>query len=461
MGRGRATWKKRIIQQRGVGKHKILPKAIDQQKKDTSTLLGISKSSYSHCGAKCFDFLFHGCVIFHVVPFRRTPSGKYVPLDWKQKIAHYAVLSLWIVLTVQKPFVILRMLLHEELRIETFICVSLFVIHFVAFMISLGTLARPQETIEVLNSHPGVLSCIQEIRHGKPRLNPFHDISASLQVVAAVLVAQGIAFAASIASLIWSDLPACFFPMAESVGLIPAGALPRFAWQLMSFPVEYLAYLPAMFIAPLSGGILMTELGVLKLYLQELRYGSIFAPGGTFGAVIAKVIAHCCSLCILYRKYDITDMEGRAVVERLYNCLQCHFRVYRIWVKFHFPPHVLSISVAVIITTFVSIRYTDLPLILYIFYPNTAFNLMLIIFWLCYDTVRVVRASEEIIDRLQSQSADYLRPLPRAMRMHVLKRARAMKEIEYPVGEFSELTLNLPIAMWEEILNQVLFLLSF
>ena len=154
-------------------------------------------------------------------------------------------------------------------------------------------------------------------------------------------------------------------------------------------------------------------------------------------------------------------MEGRAVVERLYICLVHHFRVYSVWFKFQGPPTILSVSVAVIITAFVSIRYTDLPLILYIFYPNTAFNLMLIVFWLFYDTVRIVRASDEIIGRLQSENAGYLRPLPRAMRIQVLKRAKVMKEIEFPLGNYSEVTLNLPIAMWEEILNQVLFLLSF
>ena len=154
-------------------------------------------------------------------------------------------------------------------------------------------------------------------------------------------------------------------------------------------------------------------------------------------------------------------MEGRAVVERLYIFLQYQFRVYTTWLKFQLPPTILSVSVAVIITAFVSIRYTDLPLILYIFYPNTAFNLMLIVFWLCYDCVRVTRASEEIIGRLQSENAGYFRPFPRAERIQVLKRAKIMKEFEFPLGTYSEVTLNLPIAMWEEILNQVLFLLSF
>ena len=275
MGRGRTTWKKKGIQQGGVGKHKIQAKAVDQPKRDKKTFLGIHKSTYSEFGAKFFDLVFHGCVFFHVVPFRRTARGKYVPLDWKQKVVHYAVVILGVALTVQKPFAILKMLLYEDLRIETFICVSLFVIHFVAFMVSLGTLARPRQTMDVLNSNPGILSCVEEIRHGKPCLSPFHDVSASLQVIAMAFVTQGIAFAAAIASLIWSDLPVCFFPIAENVGLIASGALPRFAWQLLFFPLEYLAYLPPMFIAPFTANVIIAELGVLKLYLTELRYGLI------------------------------------------------------------------------------------------------------------------------------------------------------------------------------------------
>ena len=260
----------------GVGKHKIPLKAIDQQKIDHSTFLGIYKSSIFDFGAKCFDFLLHGCVFFHVIPFRRTGSGMYVPLDWQQKAVHYAVLHYYWSMdctngAVQKPFVLLNMFLCEKVKIETFICVSLFLVHLVAFMVSLGVLVRPCETMDVLNSHPAILSCIQEIRHGAPRLSPFNDISASLQVIAAVLEAQFIAFGTAIISLLWNNLPVCFFPMAESVGLIPSGALPRFPWQLVFFPLEYVAYLPPMFMAPFTGSIIVAELGVLKLYLKELR----------------------------------------------------------------------------------------------------------------------------------------------------------------------------------------------
>ena len=166
------------------------------------------------------------------------------------------------------------------------------------------------------------------------------------------------------------------------------------------------------------------------------------------------------NLNVSHRKYTIRDMESRQVVERLYNYCQLHNRVVHNWMKFMLPPTISSVSATVIVTTFVSIRYTELPFIFYIFYPNTAFNLMFIIFWMCYDAVLLIRAAEDIMGQLVAQDAEYLKPMPRAVRIKVLKRARAMKPVEFPLGDFAEFSLNLPVTVWEEILNQVLFLLS-
>ena len=160
------------------------------------------------------------------------------------------------------------------------------------------------------------------------------------------------------------------------------------------------------------------------------------------------------------RMHIIPDMESRVLVERLYSYLLHHNRVVQTWMKFMLPPTLSAVSVAVIVSTFVSIRYTDLPLLLYIIFPYTAFTLMLVIFWMCYDTVLVVRASEDVMGRLLSHNAIYLRPLSRAERIKVLKRAKAMKVLEFPIGEFSEFSLTLPVNIWDEIINQVVFLLS-
>ena len=154
-------------------------------------------------------------------------------------------------------------------------------------------------------------------------------------------------------------------------------------------------------------------------------------------------------------------MESRAKLERLYICSELYNRTCGVWVKFMMPPTIFSVSLAIIVTTFVSLRYTELPFIFYIFFPNTAFTLLLIIFWLSYDEVLITRDSEDILGQLWSYEAPYLRSMPKSRRAKIMKRAKAMRVLEFPIGEFADFSLSFPITVWDEILNQVLFLLTF
>ena len=101
-------------------------------------------------------------------------------------------------------------------------------------------------------------------------------------------------------------------------------------------------------------------------------------------------------------------MDRRAKVERLYFCLELYTRISCVWIKFMLPPTIFSMSLTIIVTTFVSIRYTDLPFMFYIFFPNTAFTLLLIIFWASIDIVLITRDSEAILGELLSYEASYL-----------------------------------------------------
>ena len=74
-------------------------------------------------------------------------------------------------------------------------------------------------------------------------------------------------------------------------------------------------------------------------------------------------------------------------------------------------------------------------------------TLMLIIFWLSYDGVLCIRASEEILRQLLSYEAPYVLQMPRAERVKVMKRARVMRVIEFPIGKFADFSINLPIAI--------------
>ena len=154
-------------------------------------------------------------------------------------------------------------------------------------------------------------------------------------------------------------------------------------------------------------------------------------------------------------------MDTRRKVERLYVCAELFNGAFSRWLKVMFPPTLIGLSVAIILTTFVSIRFTNLPFFLYIVFPYVAVTLMLIIFWISYDAVVVTRSFEDVLAQLLSHDAAYLGQMGRKERTRVMKRARAMRPVNFPIGEFADFSMNFPFAVWDEILNQVLFLLSF
>ena len=134
-------------------------------------------------------------------------------------------------------------------------CTSHLLIYVVSFCVSLGMVAKPNETMDLLNSWPFIFSCLKELRGSTPC--QYDDLSTSLKIIAVFVATQGIALAGALLSLAFSRLPTCLFPTAERFGLIPDGLLPRFEWQLVFFPLEYMMYLPPMFSTPLAISMLL------------------------------------------------------------------------------------------------------------------------------------------------------------------------------------------------------------
>ena len=154
-------------------------------------------------------------------------------------------------------------------------------------------------------------------------------------------------------------------------------------------------------------------------------------------------------------------MEARATVERLYVCQELYNNICYAWIAFILPLIIFSLSLTIIVTGFISIRFTELALHYYFFFANTAISLMIVMFWSAYDFLLITRDSEEVKGQLLSYEAPHLRGMSKAERIRVMKRAKAMRLIETRVGDFADFTISVPLAIWDEIINQVLFLLSF
>ena len=123
---------------------------------------------------------------------------------------------------------------------------------------------------------------------------------------------------------------------------------------------------------------------------------------------------------------------------------------------------ILGLSTCFIVLMFVTIRDTELPTAIYCAFPIVGGFFMGIIFWVSYDAMMVKRASEEILGNLQSAAyTHYLREVDSQDRKVFLKRTKALRPASFPIGNFGEVTFELPVIVWEESLDQLLVLLSF
>ena len=156
----------------------------------------------------------------------------------------------------------------------------------------------------------------------------------------------------------------------------------------------------------------------------------------------------------------ITDLESWLEAERHYRQLRLYNTIFMNWAKSMNVPTLFSWSSGIVLLFYVTFRPSGLPFLVYIWFPPVAVVSMFIITFLCYDAVVAKRVADEAMEKLESRTASYFHRLPPAEKLFVTKRARALQPVYLALGEFAEITLDVPINVWDEVINQVLFLLS-
>ena len=77
-----------------------------------------------------------------------------------------------------------------------------------------------------------------------------------------------------------------------------------------------------------------------------------------------------------------------------------------------------------------------------------------------YDAVVARRSADGVLAGLQSRTSCFYARLERAEKIEFVRRARALPAVHLYIGEFNELTLDVAATTWDEVLNQLVFLLS-
>ena len=159
--------------------------------------------------------------------------------------------------------------------------------------------------------------------------------------------------------------------------------------------------------------------------------------------------------------------QDRLQLWQKYVRLQLYVELCSIWGKVMIVPTMISATTTIIICFYVTIRPENVPLwlVLVIFYVGI--TLFGIVFWTCYQVILVIRGSEEIIRALTSlETGDWINGgrmglPPLQLKKYILIRGKATRPLNYRIGEFNDFTLDVPIGIWDEILNQLFFLLTY
>ena len=70
------------------------------------------------------------------------------------------------------------------------------------------------------------------------------------------------------------------------------------------------------------------------------------------------------------------------------------------------------------------------------------------------------RTGDEVLGKLQSRTAEYFCQLELAEKKEMMRRAKALQPVRIAMGGFAEITMEVYMSIWDEILNQLLLLLS-
>ena len=222
---------------------------------------------------ECFTTLSRLCSALCIVEFKQNASGGYVRYSRPRRWIHYGMLAMLNLSMLHKLVVSAERILFEELNAITFMCISGTLVYFVPWCISLGITLKWQETMDLLNSWPMILTCLETRRErGTKRKAQFGNLSLALKLIALAVTVPIVMFTAASLSILFENLPVCLLPLAKGVGIVQEpGVLPHLMWQLIFLPLEVAVAMPPLTAAVFSVGIVFISVGVFKIYLDEIR----------------------------------------------------------------------------------------------------------------------------------------------------------------------------------------------
>ena len=157
----------------------------------------------------------------------------------------------------------------------------------------------------------------------------------------------------------------------------------------------------------------------------------------------------------------MSDERQWEKLEKAYKYLSILSGILMNYMKYMIVPILFVASGGVVVLLYITIRPYDLHVMIYCWFPLAGVSVMGIVLWTCYDVVIVKRLADELLGRLQEMKClKFFGQLEKERQMEMLRRGRALRPLSLRVGEYADFSFTVTYNIWDEILNQLLLLLS-
>src|SRR4051794_23756993 len=96
----------------------------------------------------------------------------------------------------------------------------------------------------------------------------------------------------------------------------------------------------------------------------------------------------------LRRTMPLSTVGERIMLEKMFICGQIYNKILDGWYKYVEPPSLFVGGALIVVGLYVSLRYTHLPIIIYLLFPYITVVFAVVMFDLCYEGWVVIRTSE-------------------------------------------------------------------
>ena len=402
-------------------------------------------------GSMCLAFIRKVPGPWCILPVVRVDTDRFaVSSSYIRRAVNIVLMALIISLAISRFAVVTHDMLNETLAsVKALLCIGGLMIMWGCCFLALPCILKPHEAVDLLNASEQILDYVgHNFGH---RVSYLNSAALCLQVIILLGNILLLPIESVVAIILFGPLPTEMFSFAWNLGCIPSINIPHILWRLLFCLLEYSIYLYLGLAAAFSIHVIMIGVATTKCYLNTINRYSDF-----------KNIVIWCKFDNFNtsRELCVTDAESRRELEKLYITMQVYNKVLTKYVKFFLPLTIFTVSCAVILAIYITIRGRELPFLLYCIFPVAGASIIGLCNLNCMEIVKIKICSENIVSTLQSSTPPCLQQMMYIERLAALKRAKSMRPASFPVGDYGEVSYSLAVNTWEEVLDQLLLLLS-